>query len=497
MASTLPLDISIAPFPEGFQGDMDETFQQAVQLMSGTVQGNFLTGLILPPGSTLPTSDQGPIAMNETWFFWDPATGQYLPQTATAKPSKNYCKNPIYQIAQQGNTLTPPAGISQNYDLALTRCTLGNTLAISAVVGPPAAQGNDALGSGIKYTVGPTLVSAPASTDLYAHEHLLEGCDIAMLQGQILTLSFFVWINTAGTYSVYLANSGRDHSYTVSFTISATQASNWTRIVVPGIPALPTATGTWNFGEGTTGLYIGFPFAVGAQWQTGALNAWNGALYCGSSANSNLMAVGNNQYAISGIKLEASVNAGYVVAPAFSDDFEAAQRYFYTTFNYQSVVAGFAIPFASPTPGTIDAQFPFPRRMAKVPTVTPFGYQSHASGMITDISTAPVLDIALAALNATQKGVSHSGAVNIVTTGTTNSTINITAIPSTAGMTIGMPISGSGIPAGTTIASIVSGTAITLSAAATSSGTGVAVTVNPTSKGDMLRAFIKADARLS
>jgi hypothetical protein len=64
-------------------------------------------------------------------------------------------------------------------------------------------------------------------------------------------------------------------------------------------------------------------------------------------------------------------------------------------------------------------------------------------------------------------------------------------------MAAGMAIAGTGIPAGTTIASIVSGTAITLSAAATASGTAVPLTVTLISKGDMMRAFITADARLS
>jgi hypothetical protein len=64
------------------------------------------------------------------------------------------------------------------------------------------------------------------------------------------------------------------------------------------------------------------------------------------------------------------------------------------------------------------------------------------------------------------------------TTGTTNATINITAIPSTTGMWVGQAISGAGIPAGATIASIVSGTAITISVAATASATGVALTVS-------------------
>jgi microcystin-dependent protein len=79
------------------------------------------------------------------------------------------------------------------------------------------------------------------------------------------------------------------------------------------------------------------------------------------------------------------------------------------------------------------------------------------------------------------------GGITINTTGTTNATINITAIPSTTGMLAGMAINGAGIPAGATIASIVSGTAITLSVAATTSGTGVTLTVTSVTGGGQLQ----------
>jgi microcystin-dependent protein len=69
------------------------------------------------------------------------------------------------------------------------------------------------------------------------------------------------------------------------------------------------------------------------------------------------------------------------------------------------------------------------------------------------------------------------GGISIATTGTTNSTIHITAIPSTTGMLVGMQIAGAGIPASATIATVVSSTAIDLSLPATASASGVALTV--------------------
>lgn len=60
------------------------------------------------------------------------------------------------------------------------------------------------------------------------------------------------------------------------------------------------------------------------------------------------------------------------------------------------------------------------------------------------------------------------------TTANTNSNTSLTSVASTSGLTIGMSISGTGIPANATIAAI-SGSTITMSAAATATATGIAV----------------------
>jgi hypothetical protein len=403
MATTpLPFDLSVAPFPEGFQGDMDETFQQFCQLATGTIQGNFLTGLILPPGSTLPTTDQGPIAMGGTWYFWDPTTSQYLPQSVTVKPTKNFCRNPIYQVAQQGTSFTLGAGVTQTYDLALARSTLANVLAIAVDVGPPASVDNDQVISAMRYTVGPTLVPTLAAADLYSHEHLIEGADIGMLQGQITTLSFFAWVNQAGTYSAYITNTGRDHSYVFQFSISSTQASTWVRVNIPAIPAFPTA-GTWSYAEGATGLYVGVPLGVGSQWQTANLSSWQPAFYAGSAQNSNLLTVLNNQMKVTGFKFEEASVPSYLQVSPFSQDFEEMQRYYYTGFSYQSTTVGIPVQASAQTTNAVLWSFAFPRRMCKAPTVVPYGFNSHASGNVTDLTSG--VDIATATLAATQKGV--------------------------------------------------------------------------------------------
>lgn len=64
-----------------------------------------------------------------------------------------------------------------------------------------------------------------------------------------------------------------------------------------------------------------------------------------------------------------------------------------------------------------------------------------------------------------------------LTANTTNASNVLSGITSTRGLYVGMPVSGTGIPANTTIASITGTTGATMSANATATGTGVALTV--------------------
>lgn len=59
----------------------------------------------------------------------------------------------------------------------------------------------------------------------------------------------------------------------------------------------------------------------------------------------------------------------------------------------------------------------------------------------------------------------------VLTATRTNASATITGIQDTSGLTVGMAVSGTGIPVGATIATIVSATSITISANATASGT--------------------------
>ena len=473
---------------------MDETFQQATQLMEAFIEGNFLTGLILPPNSTLPTTDQGPIAMGDVWYFWDPATSHYLPQTINVKTAKNFTKNCVYQIQQAGAQFTPAVGITQTFDLALCRITQPGIIAIAVDVGPVAGPDNDPIPAAIAYTVGPSLLPSPVASDLFTHEHCFEGSDIITLQGQALALSFSVWGNAVGVYSCYLTSAGRDATYVVQFQI--TTANQWTRIKIPGIPPFPTGIGTWNFAQGQTGLYFGVPLVVGTQWQTSTPNSWVPQFVAGTSQNINLLTLANNQLKITGIKLEANSSVTYLSCPTWDNDYWEATRYYFTTFAYQSLSPGLPILGRAPVDGQWIFSQLWPHRMAKTPVCTPYSYLTPANaGFYTDLSLNK--DIAKATMVAMSKGVNDSGIARLATTGNLHTNTTIDGIPSTATLAPGMGVTAAGIPAGATIVTIPSGVSITISVAAVATVTGAAITFNQTMKADTLAAFFVADARLS
>src|SRR5215469_678873 len=487
----LPLAISIAPFPEGFQGDMDETFQQAVILMEAYIEGNFLTGLILPPGSTLPSSDQGPIAMGGVWYFWSSATGSYQPQSVPVKLAKNFCRNPVYQVAQNGSSFSAtPVPVTPTFDCAQFKASIANVISVSSVAGPAATADNDNCPTAAQYTVA-TVVASLASTDIFSHEHFIEGSDLVGLEGEALSLGFSFYTNQAGVYSAYLTSSGHDQSYVFSFQV--TTINTWIRIKVQGIPPLPTS-GTWHYGEGQTGLYLGITLGCGTQWQTANTASWQSAFLAGTSSNTNLLATVGNLIAVSAIKLEASATCTPITVSSFGDDYESVLRYFFTNFTYQTLNAGVPIQLRAPSAGTWQASLLFPRRMCKAPTVTPYGSTSFAKGYITNVSKGGAVDIAVATILAKQKGIfdteaatppsgspTASGTVTAITftANTTNLQSTITNVtPAEAEYLLpGATVSGTGIQAGSTVLSYNSALqTLYISLPATATGTNVSLT---------------------
>jgi microcystin-dependent protein len=76
MPVPLIVDITAKPLQPGFTGNLQELLNAFVDAMSASVEGSFLTGQV---GGTMPSSNIGPWANGDEWWFWDSSTAQYQP----------------------------------------------------------------------------------------------------------------------------------------------------------------------------------------------------------------------------------------------------------------------------------------------------------------------------------------------------------------------------------------------------------------------------------
>lgn len=117
-----------------------------------------------------------------------------------------------------------------------------------------------------------TAITSPAANDfVIPFEYLMEGNDYVKVHGKAVTIGFWVKASIAGTYGLTLTNSAFNRSYVTTFTI--TGASTWE---FKTFTITLDNTGTWNF-DNTTGLRIYIGVITGSSFQSGTLNAWQGA----------------------------------------------------------------------------------------------------------------------------------------------------------------------------------------------------------------------------
>lgn len=80
-STPLPIDVTAAALPMGIKGNAQQILNAFADALSAVISPTFLTGLttLVRDSVPAPTSDIGPWANGNQWYFWDPATGQYQP----------------------------------------------------------------------------------------------------------------------------------------------------------------------------------------------------------------------------------------------------------------------------------------------------------------------------------------------------------------------------------------------------------------------------------
>jgi hypothetical protein len=139
-----------------------------------------------------------------------------------------------------------------------------------------------------------TADAAIGAADFYDYRCGVEGFDCIPLQwgtafAKAVTLSFWTYASTTGTYGGSLQNNASNRSYVFSYTIDV--ANTWEQKVI-NIPG--DTTGTW-LKEASTGIRLLFDLGSGTNYQSAA-GAWAAGNYFGPTGGVQLISTLNRTW---------------------------------------------------------------------------------------------------------------------------------------------------------------------------------------------------------
>lgn len=247
---------------------------------------------------------------------------------------------------------------------------------------------------------------AVAAGDLTCIGTNLEGWDIIPLRDKILTLSFWIKTNKAGTYGVCISNAAVTKNYVAEYTVSAGDAASqtWKRYTVTFTLDI-SGGGTWNF-DASIGLGIRWTLMAGTSFTGGTtahLNSWNGTTSLVATSNQvNFNDSTNNDWYIANVQLEVgSVPTDFEHVP-YADEFNRCCRYAWVYTSAHSAFATLAEGHQrSATEGHYMVDLPVPMRIAPVLVGFVNGHWRVDSGAGISTVTAMSLSTQTKSLNPT------------------------------------------------------------------------------------------------
>jgi hypothetical protein len=295
-------------------------------------------------------------------------------QTAAASPYvlKNRIINGDMEIAQRGTsaTISTASAVGFGADRFFTdsyNWTAGSNITVSnetTVV--PSGYSNS-----YKWANGATPLTLGAG-GFQSITQKIEGYNIYDLYTGNITISFWVRASTAGTYTLWIANSyvNSDIYITKQYTISS--ANTWEqKSITVDLSGGIAAGGTWNKTNGE-GLAVSWMLGANAN-RTGntALNTWVNGPSVGlyqwqTSASVQLSSIANSTFYLTGVQLEAGTTATPFERRLYNQELANCQRYYYLHANGDQKVIALGSYYDA---ASIDVAVPYKVSMRTTPTV--------------------------------------------------------------------------------------------------------------------------------
>ena len=200
-----------------------------------------------------------------------------------------------------------------------------------------------------------TTDSSPGSGDLYRVVTRIEAQDLQHLAygnaaAKTTTLSFYVFCNLTGAFTVTVGQSDTTRTYSTTYTVDS--ANTWERktITIPG-----DASGVINDDTGI-GFEIGFPLGTGSAFKGGTQGSWaaNNNNMLGAGMTNNVLGSSAGDWRLTGLQLEVGSVATDFEHEDIGETKRKCQRYFLlidgTTANwhagYQNLTSRFYVPIS-------------------------------------------------------------------------------------------------------------------------------------------------------
>ena len=241
---------------------------------------------------------------------------------ATASVGKNKIINGDMRVDQRDGTSTINAtGVTYNVDRWLGRGVgSAGVFTLAQNTTSPANFTNS-----LKATVT-TADSSIASGSSYRVQQMVEGYNMSDLNwgtsdAQSVTLSFWVRSSVTGTFGGSVANGDFNRFNVFSYTISSADTWEYKTVTIAG-----DTSGTWPT-DSSLSLRLNFSLGAGSTLLASA-GSWGSSTKEGVTGQTNVIATNSATFYVTGVQLEAGVNATDFENLQYGQQFALCQRYY-------------------------------------------------------------------------------------------------------------------------------------------------------------------------
>lgn len=173
-----------------------------------------------------------------------------------------------------------------------------------------------------------------AAGDFMFLSHSIEGFNLVDLlwgtnDAKPITISFWMFTDRSGTYSVALRNDAASISYVKNVTHNGL-GWEYKTFTVPG----NTDPTRWNSNTRNRMLQICFDFGHGSNFRTSTTDAWITGNFLASNTSTQVLSSLGANYAITGVQLEVGSTPTEYEYRTWQQELEAGGRYFQKSYHY-------------------------------------------------------------------------------------------------------------------------------------------------------------------